>query len=217
MMVKKKLKKVTRSQSVKSKKKKIRMGKIVRKTSETNISLALTVDGKGKSSIDTGIAFLDHMLDLFTRHGLFDLRLKAKGDIAVDIHHTNEDVALTLGQALVKALGNKKGIRRFGFYMVPMDDALARVVLDISNRPSLYLSGLPESAKGKLAYSFIDCEHFLQSFAQSAGINLHVTVLSGRDKHHIMEAIFKALGRALDVATSLDKRSTAVPSTKGIL
>jgi len=214
-MTKKNVKKVQKKNTVK--KKKIRSAKIVRKTSETNISLNLAIDGKGTTSIDTGIAFLDHMLDLFSRHGLFNLTLKAKGDIAVDIHHTNEDVALTLGQAFSKALGTKKGIRRFGFFIVPMDDALARVVLDISNRPSLYLTGLPKSSKGKVAYSFIDCEHFLQSFAQSAGLNLHVTVLSGRDKHHIMEAIFKALGRALDVATSLDKRSSAIPSTKGIL
>lgn len=198
-------------------KKQDRSATIKRATSETNISISLTIDGTGKRSISTGIPFLDHMLDLFSKHGMFDLTVKATGDIEVDIHHTNEDVALSLGAAFVKALGKKTGITRYGFYFVPMDDALVRVVLDISNRPSLHISGFPKTVKAKSDYSFIDCEHFLQSFAQATGLNLHISVISGRDRHHIIEAIFKALGRALDQATTCDHRSNAIPSTKGIL
>jgi imidazoleglycerol-phosphate dehydratase len=205
------------NEPIKRMKKKNRSAKINRVTSETNISITLNVDGSGKRSIDTGIAFLDHMLDLFAKHGMFDLTVKAKGDIDVDIHHTNEDIALALGSAFSNALGDKKSIRRYGFFLVPMDEALVRVVLDISNRPSLFVSGFPKSMKSKTDYSFIDCEHFLQSFTQSAGLNLHLSILSGRDRHHIIEAVFKALARALDQATDCDTRSKTVPSTKGIL
>ena len=194
-----------------------RMSHIKRDTAETHIVVKLNIDGTGKNTIKTGISFLDHMLTLFSRHGLFDLEVIAEGDLDVDIHHTNEDIALTLGQAFAKGLRDKKGIRRFGFYYVPMEDALVRVSLDISNRPSLFVDGFPRSSKGFKQYSFSDCEHFLKSFSQTAGLNLHVAVLSGRDRHHIIEAIFKALARALDSATRIDKRNLAIPSTKGIL
>ena len=194
-----------------------RFSKISRTTSETNILLELDIDGIGTHSIKTGIPFLDHMLVLFTRHGMFNLSLKAVGDLDVDIHHTNEDVALTLGQAFAKGLIDKKGIRRYGFFLLPMDEALVRVVLDISNRPGFFISGLPKRPRGKRVYSFLDCEHFMKSFSQAAGLTLHITVLSGRDRHHILEAIFKALARALDMAVSKDPRTDSVPSTKGIL
>ncbi len=195
----------------------VRKSLIKRDTRETNIYVKLNIDGKGISKIKTGISFLDHMLNLFSRHGLFDMEVRAKGDLDVDIHHTNEDIALTLGQAFTKGLGNKKGIRRFGFYYVPMEDALVRISLDISNRPSLFIQGFPNDIEESNAYSFSDCEHFLKSFSQSAGLNLHVAVLSGRDRHHVIEAVFKALARALDSATQIDKRNLTIPSTKGIL
>jgi len=193
---------------------------VKRKTKETDITLELGVDGKGKAQIKTGIGFLDHMLTLFTKHGLFDLKIKAKGDLDVDIHHTNEDVGICLGTALKKALGNKKGIKRFGTCFVPMDEALAsvRVVLDISGRPSLYLKrakGLKaESARG---YTLQDAKEFLKALCQNSGMNMHVDILRGEDTHHMIEAVFKALGRALDEATRIDKRVKGIPSTKGKL
>lgn len=190
---------------------------ISRNTSETSISLNLNIDGSGKSSIKTGISFLDHMLDLFSRHGYFDLQVKAKGDIDVDNHHTNEDVAITLGEAFLKALGEKKGINRYGTFYVPMEDVLVRVVLDISNRACVVVEGFPQIEKKYYPYNYTDCEHFLKSFANAAGINMHVTLISGRDRHHIIEAVFKALSRALDIATKIDSRNLSVPSTKGIL
>jgi imidazoleglycerol-phosphate dehydratase len=211
----KKSKVVNTKASVKKKSK--RSSSIKRETTETKIKVDLLIDGSGKSTISTGIPFLDHMLILFSKHGFFDLAINATGDIDIDIHHTNEDVALTLGQAFAEALGDKRGIQRYGSFAIPMDEALVRVVLDISNRPSLFLTGLPKVLKGVTEYSFVDCEHFLQSFVQRAGINLHVTVLSGKDRHHIIEAIFKALARALDAATTCDPRLHSVPSTKGIL
>ncbi|MFH1384125.1 MAG: imidazoleglycerol-phosphate dehydratase HisB [Candidatus Omnitrophota bacterium] len=194
-----------------------RKSQVSRNTSETNIMVKLKLDGTGMSTIKTGISFLDHMLTLFSKHGYFDLVIKAQGDLDVDIHHTNEDIALSLGEAFVKALRDKKGIRRFGFFYVPMEDALVRTVVDISNRPLLVLEGWPKSDRGGKQYRYIDCEHFLKSFTQAAGLNMHITVISGRDRHHVIEAVFKSLGRALDVATRFDKRSMTVPSTKGIL
>jgi len=188
-----------------------------RKTSETDIFVELNLDGVGKNKINTGIAFLDHMLSLFSRHGCFDLQLRAKGDLDVDIHHTNEDVAISLGKTFIKSLDKKEGIQRYGTFYLPMDDALVRVVLDISDRPSLYIDGLPKSDKTYKQYSYNDCFHFLKSFSNAAGINMHVSVLKGHDRHHILEAIFKALARALDIATSVDARNMTVPSTKGIL
>jgi imidazoleglycerol-phosphate dehydratase len=189
---------------------------VERKTKETRIRVSLDVDGQGRSRIDTGIGFLDHMLSLFARHGLFDLDVQAKGDLEIDIHHTNEDVAICLGQAFGKALGDKKGIQRFGFYYVPMGEALVRVVLDISGRPSLFLKSLDNTDK-KERYKLADAEHFLESFAQQCGINMNIAYLEGKHHHHILEALFKALGRALRQATQIDPREKGIPSTKGTL
>ena len=195
-----------------------RHASVHRKTAETDIRIDLKIDGHGKSSIHTGMPFLDHMLTLFAKHGLFDLQVKAKGDLHVDIHHTNEDVGITLGQAFHKALGNKFGIRRYGFSSIPMDEVLVRITLDISGRPSLSL------VKGKGVrfsrlenYSYHDATELIRSFCQHAGINMHIEVMSGHDSHHIIEGAFKALARAMDVATQLDSRVKGVPSTKGSL
>ena len=197
---------------------KTRMATIKRKTSETDILIEFVVDGKGLSKVDTQIPFLDHMLALFAKHGLFNLKLKARGDLEVDIHHTNEDVGIALGQALAKALGNKKGIRRYGSFAVPMDEALIRVTLDISGRPSLYVTkakGVRLSRQPK--YAFEDAVDFLRSFCQHAGINMHIGVLAGEDTHHIIEGMFKGIAKTLDMATCLDSRVRGVPSTKGML
>jgi len=190
---------------------------IERTTSETSIRTRLNLDGKGASKISTGIPFFDHMLTLFARHGLFDLDLEAKGDIEVDFHHTVEDAGLTLGQALTKALGDKKGIRRYGFACVPMDEALVRVVLDLSGRP--FLAYGPPAAVEAIGgnFSFQLVEEFLRAFCVAGGMNLHVDILAGRDAHHMAEGVFKALARALDVATQIDPRVEGVPSTKGVL
>jgi imidazoleglycerol-phosphate dehydratase len=196
-----------------------RVGKIERKTKETNIALTFNIDGEGKCRISTGIPFLDHMLTLFSKHGLFDLILKAEGDLDVDIHHTNEDIGLCLGDALKAALGEKVGIHRFGFAFVPMDEALTRVVLDISGRASFYFdskSNLPAPLE-KDKYDWQNLKHFFNSFTQQAGLNLQISVLRGEDFHHILESMFKALGKALDEATNIDKRIKGVPSTKGTL
>jgi len=195
-----------------------RTATIKRKTSETDIQIKLTVDGTGKSSVDTKIPFLDHMLALFAKHGLFNLEIKARGDLDVDIHHTNEDLGITLGQALAKALGDKKGIRRYGSFAVPMDEALIRATLDISGRPSLYI----EKAKSvrlsrQPKYTYEDAVDFLRSFCQHAGINMHIGVLAGEDTHHIIEGMFKALAKSLDMATAMDPRVRGIPSTKGKL
>lgn len=194
-----------------------RSSTVSRNTSETRITVALDIDGTGKSSIKTGIAFLDHMLELFSRHGYFDVAISVDGDIDVDNHHTNEDTAISLGDAFKKALSKKQGICRYGSFYVPMDDVLVRVVLDISNRPHVCIDGFPQIERSYKPYNYTDCEHFLKSFAQSAGIDMHVSVLKGRDRHHIIEAVFKALARALDQATKVDTRNMSVPSTKGIL
>ena len=197
-----------------------RRGGIKRETRETSIQVQLTLDGTGKSSVRTGLPFLDHMLTLFAKHGLFDLDIRAKGDLEIDVHHTNEDVGIALGQAFTKALGGKSGITRFGTAYVPMEEALVRVVLDISGRPLLQVT-YPERARPLQAsggsYTQHDAEHFLESFVRESRITLHVTVLSGDDFHHLWEAVFKALGRALDAATQRDSRVRGVPSTKGRL
>ncbi len=195
-----------------------RKGLISRKTSETDIKIELTIDGAGKYSIKTGIAFLDHMLSLFSKHGLFDLKVEAKGDLDVDIHHTNEDIGICLGEAVKKALGPKKGIRRYGFSYVPMDEALVRVVLDISNRPKLVINGaehVPMLVEDN--YNFNYAQQFLEAFIMHSGITLHVDIINGVDYHHIIEAVFKALAKALDEATRIDERMKTVPSTKGRL
>ena len=193
-----------------------------RKTSETDISVELNLDGAGKYRIYTGIGFLDHMLTLFSKHGLFDLKIMAKGDLDVDIHHTNEDVGITLGEAFAKTLGAKKGIRRFGSkdVAVPMEEALARVALDISGRPSVYMrcagKPIPPTVLDRQGYTLNEAKQFLEAFVRSAGVNLHVEY-RGEDLHHVLEAIFNAFGRALGDATRLDSRVKGIPSTKGRL
>lgn len=190
---------------------------IERKTSETEIRLRLVVDGAGTSQVDTGIPFFDHMLTLFARHGLFDLEVVAKGDIAVDFHHTVEDTGITLGQALTRALGDKAGISRYGSAYVPMDEALVRTVVDLSGRPFLAYNA-PESVEAiGGTFSFQLVEEFLRALAVHGGMNLHTDVLAGRDAHHMAEGVFKSLARALDLATRLDPRVQGIPSTKGVL
>jgi imidazoleglycerol-phosphate dehydratase len=190
---------------------------IERTTSETAIRTRLNLDGTGASNVHSGIPFFDHMLTLFARHGLFDLDLDAKGDIEVDFHHTVEDAGITLGQAISKALGDKRGIRRYGFAYVPMDEALVRAVIDLSGRAYLvYEPPSPVEAIGG-NFSFQLVEEFLRAIAVSAAMNLHVEILAGRDAHHMAEGVFKAFARALDVATQIDPRVEGVPSTKGVL
>jgi imidazoleglycerol-phosphate dehydratase len=191
-----------------------RHSKKYRKTSETEISLAVGLDGKGGAKVKTGIPFFDHMLNLFARHGLFDLEVKAKGDLEVDLHHTVEDVGIVLGQALATALGKKEGIRRYGAAFVPMDETLARVVVDLSGRPYLELRGLNRRGRaGNFPAQLV--EEFLRALSVQGGMNLHAEILYGRDVHHQIEAIFKALARALQDAVRRDSRVRGVPSTKG--
>lgn len=194
---------------------KMRTARVVRKTKETDIKLAINLDGKGEYSIDTSIPFLDHMLSLMCKHGLFDIRLKARGDIDVDYHHTVEDIGIVFGKAVKQALGNMEGFSRYGQASVPMDEALASVSLDISGRPYLvYKVEFPKKSKIKNFEPDL-IEDFLQAFASNSGITLHVESPYGRNTHHIIEAIFKALGRALRKAVLIDPRVKGVPSTKG--
>jgi len=191
-----------------------RQSKKYRKTSETEISLTLGLDGKGGAKVKTGIPFFDHMLNLLAKHGLFDLEVKAKGDLEVDMHHTVEDVGIVLGQALATALGKKEGIRRYGAAFVPMDETLARVVVDLSGRPYLELRGLNRRGRaGNFPAQLV--EEFLRALSVQGGMNLHAEILYGRDVHHQIEAIFKALARALQDAVRRDSRVRGVPSTKG--
>lgn len=193
-----------------------RTSSIVRKTGETNIELSLNIDGEGKAELETGVPFMTHMLDLFAKHGKFDLTVNADGDTEVDDHHTTEDIAICLGQVLKEALGDKKGIKRYGNAFVPMDETLAQVVIDLSNRPHLELRAeLPSQKVGTFDTELV--EEFLWKLALEARMNLHVIVHYGKNTHHIIEAIFKALGRALDEATLIDPRVKGVPSTKGML
>lgn len=195
-----------------------RIATIKRKTKETDISIRLNIDGTGKSKINTGIGILDHMLELFTFHGLFDLELNARGDLKVDIHHTNEDIGIVLGEAFKKALGDKKGIRRFGSASVPMEDVVANVTVDISGRGWYRPDSTGIRASEKDGYRFDDAEHFLESFAKHLGMNLKITIKPlSLDLHIILEPIFKALGLALDLATQIDPRRIGIPSTKGII
>lgn len=196
---------------------KSRISKIVRNTKETQISLELNLDGSGKSNIDTGIAFFDHMLELFSRHGLFDLTLKATGDLSVDYHHTVEDVGIVLGQAVKEAVGEKLGINRYGFFLLPMDECLARVVLDLGNRPLLvYRVDSPQYFVRD--FNIILVREFFQAFANTAGANVHIELLYGDEPHHVAEAIFKGFSRALDAATQIDPRQpNQLPSTKDLL
>jgi imidazoleglycerol-phosphate dehydratase len=193
-----------------------RSGTIERKTTETDIRLTIDLDGAGKADAVTGVGFFDHMLTLFAKHGLFDLSVKAVGDLQVDAHHTVEDVGIVLGQALARALGDKAGIRRYGTAFVPMDEALAMVVADVSGRPFLqYDVDAPAGSLGDYAGELT--EEFLRAVAVNAGLTIHVRLLAGRNAHHIHEAVFKALGRALCEATRADERIIGVMSSKGVL
>ncbi len=193
-----------------------RRAEVERTTRETSVRVALEIDGSGASDVATGIPFLDHMLDLFARHGVFDLTVHAKGDLEVDQHHTVEDVGLTLGQAFRRALGDKRGIRRFGQATVPLDEALVSVVVDLSGRPYLVYELEPGRERvGDFDTSLV--HDFLLAFVNELKLNVHVDCIRGRNAHHMIEAAFKALGRALDAATTLDPRVTGVPSTKGVL
>ena len=188
----------------------------VRKTRETEIETVLNLDGSGKSEISTGIGFMDHMLELFARHGKFDLKVKACGDLEVDAHHTMEDLGLVLGTAFAKALGDKAGIRRYGSFLLPMDETLVMVALDLSGRPYLVYDLVPPVEKvGTLDTALF--HEFFQAFCVKGGINLHIKLLAGGEVHHIFEAVFKGLARALEQAVSPDPREKGIPSTKGIL
>ena len=194
-----------------------RIAEISRETNETKITLKLGLDGTGVSSIDTGIPFLDHMLELFSRHGLFDLELKAEGDIEVDYHHTVEDIGIVLGQAVKEAVGDKAGINRYGFFMLPMDECLARAAIDLSNRAILVYH---VDAKVRMVRDFNIglLKEFFRSWADNAGANLHLILDYGDEPHHIAEALFKSFARALDMATQVDpRREGTLPSTKGKL
>ncbi len=193
-----------------------RIAQVNRKTKETAIDCSLNIDGTGTSDISTGIGFFDHMLDLFARHGLFDLRVFAQGDLNVDSHHTVEDTGIVLGQAFARALGEKVGIRRYGSAAIPMDEALAVVALDLSGRPYLACS-FPERPEPVPGFPFQLLEEFLRAFSIHAGTTIHARLDSGRDSHHMIEAVFKALARALDEASSADPRVHGIPSTKGLL
>jgi imidazoleglycerol-phosphate dehydratase len=193
-----------------------RSSAVSRKTNETDIQLSLGVDGSGEVAIETDVPFLNHMLDLFTKHGQFDLKVDAKGDIEIDDHHTVEDIGICLGQVLREALGAKAGIKRYASVFVPMDEALAQVIIDISNRPHFEMRAeFPSASVGSFTTELV--HEFLWKFALEARITLHVIVHYGRNTHHMVEAVFKALGRALDEATSIDPRVKGVPSTKGVL
>ena len=193
---------------------------VTRRTKETDIKLKLNIDGKGKTKIDTGIGILNHMLELFSFHGLFDLEIIARGDLKIDLHHTNEDIGIVLGEAFKKALGSKLGIRRFSSASVPMEEVLTNVVVDISGRGSFRFNGgintvIPEPQDG---YALKDAEHFFDALAKHLGMNLNIMVTPpSKDLHTTLEPIFKALGIALDQAMQIDPRRKGIPSTKGII
>lgn len=193
-----------------------RTSTVNRMTNETQIKLNFEIDGEGTSKLETAVPFLTHMLDLFAKHGQFDLVVDAKGDVEIDDHHTTEDIGICLGQAIRESLGDKKGIKRYGNAFVPMDEALAQVVIDLSNRPHLEMRAeFPSQKVGTFDTELV--HEFLWKLALEARMNLHVIVHYGKNTHHIIEAIFKALGRALDEATTVDPRIKGVPSTKGML
>jgi len=194
-----------------------RTATITRDTLETQIEVTLNLDGSGQFSAETGVPFLDHMMEQIARHGLFDLNIKAKGDLQVDAHHTVEDIGITLGQALKQALGDKKGIVRYGHAYVPLDEALSRVVLDLSGRPGIEFDvSFPRDKVGEFDTELF--YEFFQGFVNHAGMTLHIDAIKGRNAHHIAETIFKAFGRALRMAVTLDQRALdQLPSTKGTL
>ena len=195
----------------------MRKAEITRGTSETEVVIKINLDGTGKTSFSTGLPFLEHMLDQVGRHGMIDLDIKAKGDLHIDDHHTIEDIGITLGEAFNKAVGDKKGIRRYGHSYVPLDEALSRVVLDFSGRPGLFMNvEFVKDTVGNMEVGMF--EHFFQSFSNHAFVTLHIDNLSGDNTHHQIETIFKAFGRSLRMALELDKRSEGtIPSTKGSL
>ncbi len=193
-----------------------RAAEIRRQTNETDIRVALVLDGSGRAAIETGVPFLNHMLELFARHGLFDLEVECRGDLEIDDHHSVEDIAITLGQALLQALGDKAGIARYGASLVPMDEALCRAVIDLSGR--FYLVYEVETRRHTIGNFSVElAEHFWRSFAEAARCNLHIDCLRGRNTHHILEATFKATARALRQAVERDPRVVGVLSTKGVL
>ena len=195
----------------------MRKAEIVRKTGETDITLSLDIDGKGESEISSGVGFLDHMLTLFSRHGRFDLTLKCKGDTYVDDHHSTEDIAIALGSAFRKALGDKRGIKRYGDIILPMDEALILASVDISGRSYLrFTSDFQTEKIGTFDVELL--EDFFTSFSENAGITLHIRQLDGRNSHHIAEAMFKAVARAMRKAVEIDEKAKdEIPSTKGVL
>jgi imidazoleglycerol-phosphate dehydratase len=193
-----------------------RTGAVDRKTKETNIRIKLQLDGNGQADIASGIPFLDHMLTLFAVHGFFDLFVKAEGDLDVDLHHTVEDVGLVLGDVITQALGDRKGIRRYGHAVIPMDDALAAVTVDLSNRPFLVYH-TPDSVASGIALNPSLAKEFFRALVNRGGMNLHVNVAYGENDHHVIESIFKAFARALDQAVTVDGRTSGVPSSKGTL
>lgn len=193
-----------------------RTARIERRTNETQIRTALDLDGQGKNSISTGIGFFDHMLTLFSVHGLFDLEVEATGDLEVDFHHTVEDVGLVLGDAISQALGKREAICRYGHADIPMDDALAEVSLDLSNRPYMVFRH-PEEIPLQGQWDASLAKEFFRAVAQRAGMNLHIRLVYGENWHHMAEAVFKGFGRALRVAVSMDDRRKGIPSTKGRL
>lgn len=195
----------------------MRTAEVSRNTLETQITVSINLDGNGTSSLNSGLGFLDHMLDQIARHGMMDITLEAKGDLHIDAHHTVEDIGITLGQAFIKALGDKKGLRRYGHAYVPLDEALSRVVLDISGRPGLEFN--VEFSRARIGEFDVDLVHeFFQGFANHALVTLHVDNLSGDNAHHQAETVFKAFGRALRMAMEMDPRMAGImPSTKGTL
>ena len=201
---------------MKPKKSTQRIAEVQRKTKETDVRVSLNLDGIGKSSIDTGLPFLDHMLELLAKHALFDLQLKCKGDLEIDDHHSVEDIAITLGQALKTALGDKSGISRYGSAIVPMDDALCGCAIDLSGR--FYLSYEVPTRRQKIGNFSVElAEHFWRSLAETAKFNLHIDLIRGRNAHHILESTFKGFARALRQAVERDVRMAGIPSTKGSL
>lgn len=193
-----------------------RTAKVARNTLETQITVELNLDGTGVCKMDTGVPFLEHMLDQIARHGLIDLNIQAKGDLHIDAHHTVEDIGITLGQAMAKAVGDKKGIRRYGHAYVPLDEALSRVVIDFSGRPGLeYSADYPRSHIGEMDVDLL--HEFFQGFCNHALVTLHIDSLKGDNAHHIAETIFKAFGRAMRMALEPDPRMFGIPSTKGSL
>ncbi len=193
-----------------------RTASISRTTAETSIQLSLTIDGTGRAEVATGIGFFDHMLTLLAKHSLMDLKVKVQGDLHVDYHHTVEDTGIVLGQALKEALGDKAGIVRYGSFYLPMDETLARVVVDLSGRPFLdYRAPAQVASIGQFSFTLV--EEFLRGLTNSIGANVHVEILYGRDAHHMSEAVFKGLARALDAAMQHDPRVVGIPSSKGVI